>query len=280
MYDAIVIGYGPCGTTTAIYLKRFGYNVLLIGKDYGALKSTVIENYYGFPPIEGSKLIEAGIEQAKTLQIDVIQAEVLDIAKSEIFSIKTTVGAFEAKAVMLAMGKSRYKHPLAKEFEGKGISYCATCDGFLYRKKPIAIIGSGNYMYEELEVLSRLTSNITIFTDGEKLEQKIDFPVVFSKIDKFEGDENGLTGIHTAEGSVPVSACFIASGSASGFTLASHLGLKSNQDILVVDENFMTNLEGLFAGGDMIGGLYQVAKATSDGAHAAMAIRKYLVKKK
>ena len=157
MFDCIVVGSGPAGISCAIYLKRFGLNVLVIGKDEGTLKiDSSIENYYGIDSIKSVDLINNGVLQAKNLGIEVLKEEVINIELSNDFIVVTSGGIYTSKSVFLGTGKARKKLNVKglKEFEGKGISYCAVCDGFIYRKKRIAVIGSGDYMKAELEVLN------------------------------------------------------------------------------------------------------------------------------
>ena len=168
-FDAIVIGYGPCGVSTAIYLKRYGHNVCLVGKDMGALaKANKIENYYGIKSISGPELFDNGIKQAKELDIPIYNDEVVSIEYGDNgYIIKGANNIFSAKVIMLALGVSKNKFNLASKYEGSGVSYCATCDGFFYRKKKTAIIGSGEYMKHELEVLENIIPDLTIFTRGD-----------------------------------------------------------------------------------------------------------------
>ncbi len=280
MYDTIIIGSGPCGISTAIYLKRYGYSPLVIAKDNGALeRANLIENYYGIGSISGHDLATRGINQAKNLQIPILNEEVVDVSIGNNFVVKTTNNVYEAKTLMLAMGKSRAKNPLAQKFEGMGVSYCATCDGFFYRKKKIAIVGNGQYMLEELNVLKNLTNDIIIFTDGKPLEVALDYKTVTDKIIDFKGDDSGLKEIVTKNGTYKIDGCFMAIGSMQGFSIASHIGIATNNENILVDSNYMTNIKGIFAGGDLIGGLLQVSKAVSDGANAALGIKKYLMGK-
>lgn len=276
-FDCIVIGYGPCGISTAIYLKRYGYEPLVIGKDRGALeKAHLIENYYGIEPIRGTDLADKGIRQAKELNIEVITDEVLAIEVDDGYDVVCKAGVYHAPTVMLSVGAARNKFPLAERYEGIGVSYCATCDGFFFRKKKTALIGSGEYMLHELEVLKNLIPDLTVFTNGEELTVDVgNLPVVREKIIAFTGEEH-LESIITTNAVYPVSGCFIANGSASGFTLAKHLGIALRGNYIQVNEDKMTNLPGIFAGGDCTGGLLQVSKAISDGAIAATAISKYL----
>jgi len=163
------------------------------------------------------------------------------------------------------------------QFRGKGISMCATCDGFFYRRKKVAVIGCGAYMLHELEYLKKMTKDVTIFTDGHDVDAVVDVPVVKGKITKFVGDGK-LTHIETTEGSYEVDGAFIALGTPSSVEFASQLGVIIEKNNLVVDANYMTNIPGLFAAGDIIGGKLQIAKAVYDGMNAADAIYSYLKK--
>lgn len=280
MYDVIIIGSGPCGISTAIYLKRYGYNPIIIAKDNGALeRASLIENYYGINFISGHDLALSGINQAKNLQIPIMREEVIDVSIENNFVVKTSNNSYEAKALMLAMGKSRAKNPLAQKFEGSGVSYCATCDGFFYRKKKIAIVGNGKYMLEELSVLKNLTNDILIFTDGKPLDVEVPYKTITDKIIDFKGDDSGLKEIVTKNETYEIDGCFMAIGSMQGFSIASHIGIATNNENILVNSDYMTNIKGIFAGGDLIGGLLQVSKAVSDGANAALGIKKYLMSK-
>ena len=137
MFDCIVIGSGPSGISAAIYLKRFGLDVLVIGKDYGTLSiNTKIENYYGIESIDGVDLIKKGLLQASNLGISVLEEEVVKIEMSDGFVVGTSINSYNAKTVFIATGMKRNSLNIKglKELEGSGVSYCAVCDGFLYRK--------------------------------------------------------------------------------------------------------------------------------------------------
>lgn len=280
IYDAIVIGYGPAGISCAIYLKRFNWNVLVVGKDNGALdKTSYIDNYYGLSHISGKQLIASGIKQAQDLGIEVVTDEVLQINNLDKFKVECKQHIYVGKAIFLATGKSRTNINIKniKEFEGKGISYCAICDGFLYRGKKIGIIGSGEYMKKELETLTRFTKDITVFSNGDDI-QLDDYNVVTEQILTFYGDKK-LKGLTTTIKDYELDGVFIAIGSANTLSFAKHIGLIIDEkDNLVVDK-YQTNIEGIFSGGDAIGGLLQVVKAANDGAFASMEINKYLKNK-
>lgn len=137
---------GRHGITASIYLKRANYNVLVIGKDGGALEKTnKIDNYYGFSnTITGKELLEEGLKQAKRLGVLLEADEVLSIEKEEYFTIETRNNTYQAKTVILATGTNRNTPKIKgiKELEGKGVSYCAICDAFFYRNKEVAVLGS------------------------------------------------------------------------------------------------------------------------------------------
>jgi len=279
MYDTIVIGGGPAGATAAIYLQRFKRNVLLIMKDQGALGKTAhIDNYYGFvDTISGPELLERGINQAKRLGVEVINDEVLGIDNFDDFVVKTIEGEYKAKTVILATGKTQVylKAKGFRDFIGKGISYCAICDGFIYRNKKIGLVGNKEFMEEELEVLKNFSEDITVFTNGMELEVDIDKPVVKEAITEVKGQET-VNQVIAGDKTYDVDVLFIAIGSPSASDFALRMGAFLENNYIVVDDQFMTNIPGLFAAGDCIGGLLQIVKATSDGAHAAIATHKYI----
>ena len=285
MKNVVIIGFGPAGISAAIYLKRMGIQPTVIGKDYGALSQypEKIENYYGFEnPIYGKDLIASGINQAKRLGIELVEDAVIALEKFEdYFYIKSTKQVFKAKSVILATGKQRITLPIKgfHQFKGKGISLCAQCDGYFFRRKKVAVIGCGPYMAHELNFLSSINKNILVFTNGKSLEQDIDFPVIDTPIDAFVGD-NKLKGISTVDGKTYfIDGAFIALGAPTSLEFATKLGLLTEKNNLVVDQKYQTNIDGLFAIGDMIGGKLQIAKAVYDGMMVSDHIKTYLNKK-
>ncbi len=280
MRDIIVIGGGPAGVSAAIYLKRFKLDVAIIMKDQGTLAATDhIENYYGIvEPVTGKDLFQRGIAQAKRLEIPILVEEVTGIDNFDNFIVRTDAQTHQAKAVLLATGanKTGLKVKGFADYVGKGISFCAICDGFLYRNKKIGLVGHGEFMREELEALANISQDIVVFTNGETLEKDVEgHPVVTDRIKALRGDDL-LRVVETTAGDHQVDALFIAMGTASAADFALRMGAFTENNSILVDEKFMTNIPGLFAAGDCIGGLKQIAKAVADGAQAAIAIHKYL----
>ena len=287
MRDVVIVGKGPAGISAALYLKRANYNPLVIGNSLGALDNdTLIENYYGFESITGKELIEKGINQAKKLEIDVLDEEVLRIIDNfDYFTVVTNKKSIDTKVVVLATGKKRSDLKIKgyKNFIGKGLSYCATCDGFIFRNKKIGVVGNGPYALSELEELRMFSKDIYLFTNGEDLDKEVEnVKIIKTPIKAINGEEkiNSLT--LTDDSIVEIDGLFVALGVSSGVDFARHIGIDINNtnNSIIVDNNYMTNIEGIFAIGDCIGGVYQIAKAVSDGCVASKSIIEYLKKRK
>ncbi len=282
MRDSIIIGSGPAGISAALYLNNLNKDVLVIGKDYGQLtKNDIIDNFYGQFPINGQDLIKKGIDQAKNLGIPVIMDSVLNVVKVDDYFIVTTIKeTFEAKTVVLTTGKPRLplSVPGYRIFKGKGIHLCATCDGFFYRKKKVAIVGSGPYMEQELSVLENYTDDITIFSENVLYEHP-KYKVITERIKSFSGDKR-LSHIHTKENTYETQGVFVAIGFPTASELALKLGVITEHTNILVDEHMETNIEGIFAGGDCIGGKLQIAKAIHDGLKISSGVNTYLKKLK
>ncbi len=282
MYDVIIIGGGPAGVSAGLYAKRANLNVLILYYGESNLeKATSIDNYYGFVDgIDGKKLYQSGIKQAENLGIDVKNEEVLSIEKAENFSVKTSCKIYESKSVIIATGNKKLRPNIKgiEEFEGKGISYCAICDGFFYRNKNVVVIGNGDFALSEAEELKRVTNNVMILTNGETIEDKGEYEVDTRPIKEIRG-ELKVTSIEFEDGTTKeIDGIFIALGEAGGADFAKKLGVITKNDEIVVNENMETNIEGLYSCGNANGGLLQVCKAVYEGAKAGLSCANYCKK--
>lgn len=280
MYDCVIIGKGPAGITSAIYLKRAGYNCLVIGKDGGNLvKSKEIENYYGINKISGEELLLRGMHQAQNLGIELVTDEVIEIEHNKIFVVKTINKNYEAKTIILATGNKRKKLNIngINQFEGNGISYCAVCDGFFFKNKEIVVIGNGDYAINELNHLLPIAKKVTLLTNGENIEEKnIKANIDNREIKEFRGKEK-LQEIQFKDNTnIKIDGAFIAIGTATSTDLAQRLGVILKDERIIVDEKMQTNIRGLYAAGDCTGGLLQISKATYQGAQAGISVIEYL----
>lgn len=281
MYDVIIIGGGPAGVSASLYAKRSNLNVLLIYNDISNVeKAHKIDNYYGFPEgITGPDLFNNGLEQAKNLGVEVLKLEVTGIENQGVsFKVETPAQGYDTKTVIIATGNKKNSPQIKgiKEFEGKGISYCAICDSFFFRNKRIGIIGNGNFALSEAKILKNVTNNITIFTDGHALEKTTEFNVNNKKISEIIG-ENKVSGIKFEDDSIEeLDGIFIALGEASAIDFAKTLGIITEGTNIKVNENMETNVKGIYACGNITGGLLQVNKAVYEGAVAGLAATKYI----
>jgi len=287
MFDVIIIGKGPAGLSASLYTIRAGLKTLVIGKDNSALgKADRIENYFGFSePVSGKYLLEQGEKQARRLGVKFDTSEVIAIEKSEYFDIYTEAQNYSCKAVLLATGQQTAKLKINRltEFEGNGVSYCTTCDGFFYRGLKVGVVGFKDYAIHEALELEPLTKNITIYTNGHELEttEKYKKPASEFKINNkpikgIEGKE-AIERIIFEDGTTEdIDGLFIAFESASSIDFARKLGVITSKNSVVVDEKQQTNLKGLFAAGDCTGGLKQVSTSVGQGALAGKQIIEYI----
>ena len=277
MYDVIVIGAGPSGASASIYAKRAGLNVLMLYSGESSLeKYTKIDNYYGFEDgISGKDLYNAGIKQAENLGIDVKNEEAISIEKAEGFSVETECGRYEAKTIILATGNKKLKPSISgiEEFEGKGISYCAVCDGFFYKNKKVCVIGNGKYALSEAKYLSNIASEVKILTNGKEIvdiDSDIDIEIVNRKISRIDGDTVVRKVIFEDGEEIETDGVFIAEGQAGSIDFAKKLGILTNEDNIVVNDKMETNVEGIYACGNSNGGLLQINKSAYEGAIAGL----------
>lgn len=291
VYDLIVIGSGPAGVSAAIYAKRSNLEVLMLTKNKSALdKAEVIENYYGYRQITGKDLNEKGIEQAKNLGVFIEEVEVTNLQMKNveafglIFEVSTLDKHYETKTVVMATGIARNVPKVAnlKDFENKGLSFCAVCDGFFYRNKDAYVLGSGNYAQSEAEELAKVAKSVTILTNGESTTLKSSNKIIVNdkKIQAFSGDERLNTIVFEDGSKLSVFGLFVAWGVAGGFDFAKKIGAEIDQNKIVVTKHMETTVPGFFACGDVTGGLYQIAKAVYEGAVAGLSVSQYLKNKK
>lgn len=287
MFDVIIVGKGPAGISAALYTVRAGLRTLIIGQDKSSLmKADRIENYYGFAePVSGKYLLEQGEKQAKRLGVKFDDNEVIAIEKGEYFDVYTTNQNYSCKSVLLSTGQQTVKLKIERltEFEGNGVSYCTTCDGFFYRGLKVGLVGYKDYVIHEAMELEPLTKNITIFTNGNELELSDKYIKLASKFTINKNVIKGVDGKDVIESIIfndgtkeTINGLFIAFESASSIDFARKLGVIARKNSVVVDENQMTNLKGLFAAGDCTEGLKQVSTAVGQGAVAGKQMISYI----
>ena len=285
MYDIIIVGAGPAGISAGLYARRANKNVLIIYSGESNLeKAEKIDNYYGFVNgISGKDLYENGIRQAENLGVQVKKEEVLNIEMTlDGFAVKTIDNVYESSVCIIATGNKKLRPNIKGiiELEGKGVSYCAICDGFFYRNKNVVVIGNGKYAVSEAKDLENIVQTVKILTDGKEMEADTTFDVDTRKISQIIGEDK-VEAIKFEDGdTIDVNGVFIALGEAGGSDFAKKLGVILDKDSIKVDENMSTNVKGLYSCGNSTGGLLQVSKAVYEGAVAGLSAVKYLNERK
>jgi thioredoxin reductase (NADPH) len=294
--DVVIIGAGPAGLTAAIYTERSGLNTVVLDKANigGQVAITpVVENYPGFTKIAGKTLMDMMAQQA-IQYTDIHEGEeVLSIEKKDyLFQIKTNKAAYSAKAVLITTGAQSKKLdiPGELEFQGKGISYCAACDGYFFKDgKKVIVVGGGNTAATEALYLKNIGVDVTLvhrrnhlraeeFLQKSLSEQKI--PVLWDTIVREILGDKFVTGVITkntkdkSSKTVPLDGVFIAIGYVPSNKLASKLGVAvdNEEGYITVDKGYRTNVKGVYAAGDITGGVKQIVTAVGQAAVAAMTI--------
>ncbi len=276
-YDVIIIGSGPAGISASLYTARANLKTLIISKGIGILeKVKKIDNYYGLEKgLTGEELQQIGIEQAKNLGVEFLKDEVVKIDYENGFVVETINSKYESKSVIIATGTSRKTPKIngIKEFEGKGVSYCATCDAFFFKGKNVAVLGAKEYAIHEAEELRRVTNSVIMLTNGEKPveNRNINLDIEDKKIREFRGNDR-IEEIQFEDNSIrKIDGVFVAIGTATSSDLARKIGARIDEkQNIIVDENMCTNVPNLYACGDCTGGILQIAKAVYEGMVAGM----------
>ena len=283
LYDVIIIGAGPAGISASLYTKRGNLKTLVLYEDESSLEKTdKIENYYGFEKgIRGQELYQTGIKQAKNIGVEIIKEEVIKIELLiNEFTIKTSKSEYKSKVVILATGNKKNKPRISgiEKFEGKGVSYCAVCDGFFYRNRSVSVLGSGDYAISETNDLINIVRNITILTNGEEApEFRADNVEIDTRQIKEIHGKDKIENVEFEDGTkLETDGIFVAQGVAGSSEFAKKLGAITKKDKIVVNEKMETNIKGLYACGDCTGGLLQISKAVYEGTVAGLQAIKYI----
>jgi len=296
-YDVVIIGAGPAGLTAGIYDARAGLKTLLLEKSIvgGQIAWTEnIENYPGFDGINGLELAKKMLAQAKKQGVEQKDGEVLEIKNNGAEKIVvTTDGEIKAKAVIIAVGSSPRKLdvPGEKEYEGKGIHYCALCDGAMYKDKIVAVIGGGDAAIKEALYLANIAKKVIVIHRRDELRaEKGHQEMAFAKkniefiwdsvVTEFIGTKF-LEKIKIKNVKTNKESLIEATGS---FTYVGHLPAtswvnveKTEKGYIKVNNEMQTSIKGIFAAGDCTeGDIAQIATAVGDGAIAGTAASKYI----
>lgn len=298
-YDVIIIGAGVAGMTSAIYLKRSGINCLLIEGDTPGgqvTKTSVVTNYPGFKSIAGAELASKVLSQVKELGVNILYQQVVDIKIEE--GRKRIILNDESELVtnniIIATGRVPKKLGLPNEEKlfGHGVSYCATCDGTLYKGEEVVVIGGGDSALEEAIYLSSICKKVTLIHRREEFRAKSYLQEELKYIENIEiiknanvGDlieQNGkLTHVRISRENqvenIEATGCFIFVGYIPQTDAFSHLGITNEAGFIRTNEEMETSIKGIYAVGDVREkSICQIVTATNDGAIAAICLLKAL----
>lgn len=298
MYDIIIIGGGPAGLTAAVYARRAGKSALVLEKaSFGGqiTYSPKIENFPSAVSISGTELADKMMEQAISQGADIELEEAMSVEKTGgIFKVTTDFSEYEAKALIIATGA---KHRLLgvsgeEALVGKGISFCAVCDGAFYAGKEVMVIGGGNSAIVEATLLAEACKKVTVvqnlpYLTGEKttadaLIARDNVEVIYSTVVKEFKGENELEAVVLKaedgnETTLTPDGVFVAIGLAPENTAFENLAELNEQGYIKADENCLTKTEGVFVAGDCrTKSVRQIATAAADGAVAALKAVEYI----
>jgi thioredoxin reductase (NADPH) len=291
--DVLIVGGGPAGLTAGIYTVRSGLKTAVVEREAlgGQVALTpVVENYPGFSQVGGKTLVDIMVSHALQY-VQIFQGEeVLEIKPGEIMEVATTRRTFRAKTILLATGAT-HRHlgvPGEQRFSGRGVSYCATCDGPLFKGRKVIMVGGGNSAVTEALYLKHMGVQVTLVHRRDKLRAQDvlanqlpqnDIPVIWNtEVKAIDGKErvervtlfNSQTG-ETTE--MAVDGVFIAIGYQPAVALAKKIGIELNEEGYIRHDAFhRTNIPGIYSAGDVEGGYKQIVTATGQGAAAAMTI--------
>ncbi len=300
MYDVIIIGAGPAGLTAAVYASRAGLKTLILEKGAPGGKvflTHLIENYPGYDSIGGRELSSLMHKHALKFGAEYAYGDVEEIIDGPIKTVKTNMGQYQAKSLILATGMENRKlgAPGEETFAGKGVSYCAVCDGNFFKEQDVVVIGGGNSALEEALYLADICKSVRIVhrRDEFRAEQYVVYNVYArdniildtdSVVEEILGDDKvhsvkiknvktnevkleNCTGVFIYVGLLPVTSPFES------------LGVLNEYGYIGVDHNMKTSLDGIYAAGDVIPKeLRQITTAVNDGAIAAQSVVNYLKK--
>ncbi len=301
MYDIIIIGAGPAGLTSAIYARRASKKVLVLeAKTYGGqiINTLDIENYPGEEHISGFDFATKIYNQAKSLGAEIVFEKVTDIKdlgnEKEVITVKNT---YKAKAIIIATGSENRKLGLVNEDEltGKGVSYCATCDGNFFRKKNVAVVGGGNTALEDALYLADIAEKVYLIHRRDEfrglestvnlLKEKENVEFIYnSNVTKLNADEKlksiEVTNKDGSMKTIDVDGLFVAIGRIPENQNFAKIIYLDDGGYIIANEDCHTNVDGIFVAGDnRVKEVRQLVTATSDGAVAATAAIKYVNEK-
>ena len=279
-YDLIVLGTGPAGLSAAVTARGRDKTVLVVGnrwQDSPLARAKRIDNYLGMPEMTGGAMLETFWQHAEKAGVDFVNGRVISLMEWEGFALTIGNDVYQGKALIMAPGVVRQmKYPGEEDFLGRGVSYCATCDGMLYREKPVAVVGRSKDAPHEAEYLKSLGCQVTYVAPRQPEGMDPEIPFVKASQLTVKG-EQAVTGLEVNGEEIPVSGVFILRDALAPTDLLP--ALETENGAIKVDRSMATSVKGVFAAGDCTGGPLQISKAVGEGLVAALSACEYLDQK-
>lgn len=281
IYDSIIIGAGPAALSAALYLKNANKNILILEKSAPGgklLKTDKINNYLGFKNIDASSLAYDMYEQVINLGVPIKTEKVIDVIDGKEKIVKTEKNEYKTKTILIACGRAEKKLDILKE-HALNISYCAKCDGSLYNGKDVMLIGNNKESENDAIYLSNIVNSLIYvnYSDDDVTFDKDNIKVISKKISNLNVSDEIIKSVTIDNKEYAIDGLFIENGYTPNIDFIKSLNIKLDNNYIVVDENMKTNIDGIYASGDIIKKkVYQIVTAASDGAVAALSIIKDL----
>lgn len=276
-YDIIVLGSGPAGLSAAVTARGRNKSVLVIGnrwQDSPLARAERVDNYLGMPGMTGMEMLEAFQRHAQEMGVEMVTGKVLSIMEWEGFHLTVGSQLYQGSALILAPGVVRQaKFPGEETYLGRGVSYCATCDGMLYRNKPVAVVGRSKDAPHEAAYLKSIGCQVVYVAPKRPDQLEEDIPFLQAAKLAVKGEQT-VTALEADGADIPVNGVFILREAVAPGDLIP--GLILEKGAIQVDRSMATSVPGVFAAGDATGAPLQVSKAVGEGLIAALSACEYL----
>lgn len=276
-YDIIVLGGGPAGLSAAVTARGRNKSVLVIGnrwQDSPLARAERVDNYLGMPGMTGMEMLEAFRRHAQEMGVEMVTGKVLSIMEWEGFNLTVGSQLYQGSALILAPGVVRQaKFPGEETYLGRGVSYCATCDGMLYRSKPVAVVGRSKDAPHEAAYLKSIGCQVVYVAPKRPDQLEEDIPFIQAAKLAVKGEQT-VTALEADGADIPVNGVFILREAVTPGDLLP--GLTLEKGAIQVDRSMATSVPGVFAAGDATGAPLQVSKAVGEGLIAALSACEYL----
>ncbi len=276
-YDIIVLGSGPAGLSAAVTARGRNKSVLVIGnrwQDSPLARAERVDNYLGMPGMTGMEMLEAFQRHAQEMGVEMVTGKVLSIMEWEGFNLTVGSQLYQGSALILAPGVVRQaKFPGEETYLGRGVSYCATCDGMLYRNKPVAVVGRSKDAPHEAAYLKSIGCQVVYVAPKRPDQLEEDIPFIQAAKLAVKGEQT-VTALEADGADIPVNGVFVLREAVAPGDLLP--GLTLEKGAIQVDRSMATSVPGVFAAGDATGAPLQVSKAVGEGLIAALSACEYL----